>query len=53
LERLIPTGTPFVVINVGDKEPLPNRAVIGDVTAKPLGRARKRPRLSLQPLANG
>lgn len=30
LERLIPAGTPFVVLNVGDKEPLPNRAVIGD-----------------------
>jgi hypothetical protein len=30
LERLIPTGTPFVVVNVGDKEPLPNRAVVGD-----------------------
>jgi hypothetical protein len=30
LERLIPAGTPFLVFNVGDKEPLPNRAVIGD-----------------------
>jgi hypothetical protein len=30
LERLIPAGTPFVVVNVGDKETLPNRAVIGD-----------------------
>jgi hypothetical protein len=30
LDRLIPAGTPFVVINVGDKEPLPNRAVSGD-----------------------
>lgn len=30
LERLIPAGTPFVVLNVGDNEALPNRAVIGD-----------------------
>ncbi|HWG45823.1 MAG TPA: VWA domain-containing protein [Gemmataceae bacterium] len=30
LEHLIPAGTPFVVVNVGDKEPLANRAVIGD-----------------------
>lgn len=30
LERLIPADTPFVVINVGDKHPGPNRAVIGD-----------------------
>ena len=33
LERLIPAGTPFVVVNVGDKEPLPNRAVVGDTAA--------------------
>ena len=30
LDKLIPQGTPFVVLNVGDKQPLPNRAVIGD-----------------------
>jgi hypothetical protein len=30
LDRLIPAGTPFYVVNVGPKEPLPNRAVVGD-----------------------
>lgn len=30
LDRLIPAGTPFVVVHVGSKEALPNVAVIGD-----------------------
>ncbi len=30
LERLVSAGTPFFVVNVGPKEPLPNRAVVGD-----------------------
>jgi hypothetical protein len=30
LDRLVPAGTPFVVVNVGPKEPLPNVAVVGD-----------------------
>jgi hypothetical protein len=30
LERLIPAGTPFVVVNVGSKEEVPNLAVVGD-----------------------
>ncbi len=30
LDRLLPAGTPFVVVNVGPTEPLPNRAVVGD-----------------------
>jgi hypothetical protein len=34
LDRLIPQGTPFVVVNVGPKEPLPNRAVVGDAPRK-------------------
>lgn len=29
LERLIPEGTPFIVVNVGSKEPIPNLAIIG------------------------
>jgi hypothetical protein len=30
LERLIPAGTPFVVVNVGSREAVPNLAVVGD-----------------------
>lgn len=30
LERMIPTGTPFVVVNVGSSEEVANLAVIGD-----------------------
>jgi hypothetical protein len=30
LKGLIPADTPFVVVNVGSREPVPNRAVIGD-----------------------
>jgi hypothetical protein len=30
MERLIPAGTPFVVVNVGSKEEVPNLAVVGD-----------------------
>jgi hypothetical protein len=30
LDRVVPAGTPFVVINVGSKDPLSNRAVVGD-----------------------
>jgi hypothetical protein len=30
LDRLVPAGTPFVVVDVGSKEPMPNQAVVGD-----------------------
>src|SRR5262249_3596954 len=30
LDRLIPTGTPFTVVNVGPAQPGENRAVVGD-----------------------
>jgi hypothetical protein len=34
LERLIPAGTQFVVVNVGSKEETPNLAVVGDAPAQ-------------------
>jgi hypothetical protein len=30
LDRLIPDGTPFTIVNVGATDPLPNYAVVGD-----------------------
>jgi hypothetical protein len=47
VDRLIPEGTPFVVVNVGSRDALPNRAVIGDVPQQ--GRAIAGLPLVLQP----